>query len=197
MSFEEQLDLPGVFSRRLIALYSPGPQMGKSTIAKYLAERHGFVIVKFAEALKDMTRSFLSHCGYNAVEIEECVEGPHKETQLDEADGLTARELMISLGADQWLRDIGRPGFWCTLGVQKARYHLARGRSVVVEDMRRNDEMRMLVDEGAAMWKVLAPRRWTGLLPSEGHLDQERFDRTLMNDGDLARLYRGVEEALR
>ena len=64
---------------RLIALYAPAPQSGKSTVAEHLEARHGFETVKFAGPLKDMIRCLLfDHCGISHAMTERYVDGDLK-----------------------------------------------------------------------------------------------------------------------
>jgi hypothetical protein len=58
----------------LIALYSPAPQSGKSTLAEHLTQHRGYELVKFAGPLKDMLRCLLfDHCGIDHATVERYV----------------------------------------------------------------------------------------------------------------------------
>lgn len=104
---------------------------GKSTVANYLVQRHGFVRVKFAGPLKAMCRAIgMSN---------EQIEGSEKELPSNELQGRTPRYVMQTLGTE-WGRDLIGPEFWTSLWMASASRILDAGGKVVVDDCRFENE---------------------------------------------------------
>lgn len=177
---------------RLVALYSPAPGSGKSTVAQYLQERHSYVIVKFASPLKDMLRTLLrDHCGIDHRSTEQYVDGDLKERTIPEL-GVTSRRLQQTLGTE-WGRNTIRDDLWVhitRLSVQRA---FAAGRRVVIDDMRFPNELALVEEMGGVPIRVVRPDLLSATThASEGGLDSAPMA-TLLNDGGLADLFSAVE----
>jgi cytidylate kinase len=95
---------------------------GKSTAAKYLVDRHGYKLIKFAAPLRAMLRAI----GLR----EEELDGPVKELPSALLSGATPRHAMQMLGTE-WARTIN-PDFWVRIWKAEADQHLR----VVVDDCR-------------------------------------------------------------
>lgn len=165
----------------LIALNSPAPQSGKSSVAKRLVEYHGFDLMKFASPLKDMLRTLLhKHCGIDTGMVERYIEGDLKEAVIPELD-VTPRRLMITLGTE-WGRDQVRRDVWIHImrgGVERC---LSRGISVVIDDMRFLNEMAMVTELGGSCFRVLRHSAILGYKHrSEGELDSLAIPAILNN----------------
>lgn len=119
---------------------------GKSTASKYLIEKHGYQLVKFAGPLKDMLRAI----GLSEAQIE----GGLKEEPCEWLQGATPRHAMQTLGT-QWGRACIGPSFWIELWVRRVNLIIAEGGRVVVDDCRfpnEADEVRKL---GGVVWKIV------------------------------------------
>lgn len=119
---------------------------GKSTASKYLVEKHGYQLVKFAGPLKDMLRAI----GLSEAQIE----GELKEEPCEWLQGATPRHAMQTLGT-QWGRKCIGPFFWIELWVRRVNLIVAAGGRVVVDDCRfpnEADEVRKL---GGVVWKIV------------------------------------------
>jgi hypothetical protein len=81
----------------LIGLCSRAMYSGKSTVAQYLVDEHGFVALKFAGTLKRMIRHLLDITGYDPVFIEAAVEGDQKEAMLVDFRSHLIRVLRIGV----------------------------------------------------------------------------------------------------
>ncbi|QIX20745.1 AAA family ATPase [Agrobacterium pusense] len=119
---------------------------GKSTASKYLVEKHGYQLVKFAGPLKDMLRAI----GLSEAQIE----GELKEVPSRLLQGKTPRHAMQTLGCE-WGRDCIGSSFWLFLWEDAVLKILDAGGRVVVDDCRfpnEADEVRKL---GGVVWRLI------------------------------------------
>jgi len=177
---------------RLIALTSPAMGSGKSTVAAHLVSAHGFVHLKFAGILKEMTRAMLRGIGYGPEHIERYVEGDLKETVIPEV-GRTCRYVQQRIGTE-FGRDTLRQDIWAHLTQQAARRHLAAGRSVVIDDMRFTNEMEKVREIGGHCVRIVRPGTTVagGAHVSEGQLDGIQM-LAIQNDGTIDDLRRHAD----
>lgn len=166
---------------RLIGLYSPAPQSGKSTVAEYLCRRHGYRQIAFAGPLKEMTDKFLECFGADEATRIRMVYGDLKEQRI-EAFGCTPRHLMQTLGTE-WGRNCVGEQVWVRLAIARA---LSSTRPVVIDDMRFPNEMVAVRAAGGVCVKVERP----GVVratehASEGQLDNAHFDWTFVNNSTI------------
>lgn len=175
----------------LIGLYSPAMQSGKSTVSKYLSENAGFIVVKFADPLKEMIGTLLCHMiGLNEC-VNDYIEGNKKEVVI-KPFGVTARNLMQTLGTE-WGRKAVYENFWVDITVNRIKEELAFGNKVVVEDMRFPNEFDAVKAFGGETWKIERPSAvYTGGHASEGALNNNTFDATFVNQGTIEDLHRLV-----
>ena len=154
---------------------------GKSTAAKYLVERHGFRLVKFAGPLKAMMRAILP--GDN---VNEWLEGALKET-VHPVLGCTPRHAMQTLGTE-WGRYCIDSHLWVNL----AREDILSGGDVVLDDVRFENEVDMIGGLGGQVVR-LRPKS-TGHHPS-GHRSEEGciFDILMHNQSDIRQLHHNLE----
>ncbi|WP_421365932.1 deoxynucleotide monophosphate kinase [Agrobacterium tumefaciens] len=158
---------------------------GKSTASKYLVEKHGYKLVKFAGPLKDMLRAI----GLSEAQIE----GELKETSCEWLQGKTPRHAMQTLGT-QWGRDCIGLAFWIELWVRRVNLIIAKGARVVADDCRfpnEADEVRKL---GGVVWRIVGRGGIAGAHESEAGCGQPDFE--LMNDGETGALLQKIKEAL-
>lgn len=159
---------------------------GKSTATKYLVERHGYTLVKFAGPLKDMCR---------AVGLtEEQVEGGQKETPTRLLQGKSPRQFMQLLGTD-FGRDLIGKDFWIFLWEHAALKVLDAGGRVVVDDCRFPNEASAIRKLGGDIFKVAG----RGGLAGDHASERMDFlaDSIIVNDGEIEDLHDKVDEALR
>lgn len=170
---------------RLIGLYSPAPQSGKTTVAEALVHR-GYDRVPFAAPLKDMACSLLVSLGYGRGEAARLVY-EDKGAKLPALD-VTVRHVLQTLGTE-WGRTCIGPDVWLTCW----RATATARRLVVVDDVRFPNEADLIRDLGGELWCVWRPglANTTGHT-SEGGLDDFPFDRWIMNDGTLEDLVRDL-----
>ena len=173
---------------RVIGLYSPGPQSGKTAVA-YELQQHGYISVSFASPLKRMLGIFLSSAGYGHERIERML-FEKKEEKIPEF-GVTPRHLMQTLGTE-WGRDCIGPDVWVDVWKSSVQKWLDGGLNVVVDDMRFPNEWDAVKSLEGECWYITRPRvKYPHPMEhsSEGALDNHGFDRRLINDGDLPNLY--------
>jgi hypothetical protein len=179
---------------RLIGLYAPRMQSGKTAVAAILAAR-GFKTVKFAAPLKLMTSAFLKSVGIPEKEHFAYIEGELKEKTIP-GIGVTTRHLMRTLGKE-WGRDNVNANVWVILAITRAKEELRKGRSVVIDDLRFPNEYRAILAAGGEAWRIV---RKDIAYKSDGHsealLEGEFFDVTVKNTGTLEDLKRRVSAIL-
>jgi hypothetical protein len=158
---------------------------GKSTATKYLVERHGYTLVKFAGPLKDMMRAI----GLSEAQIE----GDLKETPCEWLQGKTPRHAMQALGT-AWGRDCLGKDFWLDLWVRSANIVVADGGRVVCDDCRFQNEAQAIRKLGGDIYKIEGRGGIAGNHESErGCGDQ---DLVIANTASVDELYGKIEEAL-
>lgn len=148
---------------------------GKSTAAQVLIDA-GWVRVKMAGPLKDMLRAI----GLT----EEHIEGDLKEVPCDLLQGRTPRHAMVTLGTE-WGRDMIGGDMWIDLARGRIQAAFAAGHSVVVDDIRFENEAAVIRDLGGAVVHIerdtdiaVAHKSENGVVP----------DITCVNSGSLAAL---------
>lgn len=196
----------------IIALISPCPGCGKSTVAKYLTQNKPSTLIPLAAPLKKMLATLLEDFDIGQDDIRRYINGDWKERPIPEIPGNpTARFLMQTLGTE-WGRNLVHEDLWVQAWTRKtARYCLA----VVVDDVRRLNEYNAL--PGAQVWRITSkkalkayreslPRTfWHRLLritpkhghASEGELNSVPVNAEIANDGTLDELYAKINELLK
>ena len=119
---------------------------GKSYCAKYLSEKYGYQVIKFASPIKDMLRAL----GLTNDQLE----GNMKEASTSLLCGHSARWAMQSLGTE-WGRKCIDENFWVNLWVRKAERSLGLGLPVVVDDLRFSNEAQAVRDLDGLILQVL------------------------------------------
>jgi hypothetical protein len=181
-------------SSRLIGLYSPAPQSGKTTVASTLTE-HGYYTIPFAAPLKRITRTFLVQLGYGPDVIEDLLT-TDKETKIPSINCST-RHLLQTLGTE-WGRSCVHPDVWLMCWRATAERYLGSNTPVVVDDVRFPNEADLIRTLGGELWHIERPGTERGTLhASEGSLDDYSFDRYLLNDSGVGDLVAKAETLLR
>lgn len=172
----------------LIALYSPQPGSGKTTVAAALAQQ-GWKVISFAQPLKAMAAALLDSAGYGHSEIEQILSAD-KQRELGHLAGTpTARHLLQTLGT-AWGRELIHPRLWIELWEDRVRPLLELGQPVVCDDLRTPDEMAAVQALGGECWLVQRPAgaitdNATLAHTTEGGLNNAVFNRTLLNNGTV------------
>lgn len=177
---------------RLIALYSPAPESGKSTAAQYLIDQYGYSLVKIADTLKVMARTFLVHLGVSPAALPRYIEGDMKNTPLTEFGlAITPRQIMQSLGSE-WGRDQINTDVWPLIAGNRIKALLASGRSVVVDDLRFPNELEMLRGYDALVVAIVRDGATSNGHASDGAIDFNEPDHVVQNNGSVNDLHRHI-----
>lgn len=185
---------------KIIGLWSPGPQQGKSTIASYLATQHGYARLPFAAPLKRMTHQLLRELGHSDERIAE-MDACGKMVPIHREIPTTLRSTYQTLGTD-WGRKLIHPNIWVVLWLEQlaALRKLVAGSScpgIVVDDVRFQNEMDCIVNEGGTMWTVSRPGCERGDHASEQWTPDETYvSRAFLNDHGVHDLLSTVEMEL-
>ena len=172
-------------SPRLLGLYSPNPQSGKSHIARTLLIAQGWSVVSFAEPIKEMFISFMSSAGFSDAHIDDML-STEKEARITEL-GVSPRHILQTIGTE-WGRECVGPNVWVQIWEERVGKLLELGRNVVCDDVRYPNEFASVKLLGGEMWRVNSPQFVQTSHASEGALDKHKFDYTVLNDGSLPEL---------
>ncbi len=159
---------------------------GKSTATRYLIERHGYTLVKFAGPLKDMMRAI----GLSEAQIE----GSLKEKPCNLLAGKTPRHAMQTLGTE-WGRNCIGDGFWINLWRERVVDIFAQAGRVVVDDCRFPNEAHAVRKLGGDIYRLVGRGGIAGNHESERGCGDE--DLVIANDNTPEELFGKVDEALR
>ena len=184
---------------KIIALYSDSPRAGKDTVAQHLVKHWDYVHLKFATPLKSMARLFLRYAGIDTFDGENVFEGD-KDLKLDILQGLTPRDILITLGTT-WGRDCVGENVWTDIMEREVDSGLY-GR-IVISDMRFENEWTMLETKDSYFTKICG--RWrpttgssssssSGTTATEGRLSGHEPNWNIFNSGTKGNLYNQVDE---
>lgn len=159
---------------------------GKPTATKFLVEKHGYTLVKFAGPLKDMMRAI----GFNDRELE----GDLKKGPCSLLSGHTPRWAMQSLGTE-WGRVYIADDFWIGLWRRRVEKVFAEAGRVVVDDCRFPNEAEAIRRLGGDIYRLTGRGGIAGGHESERGCGDE--DLVIANDNSPAIAlwgsFRGVE----
>ena len=166
---------------------------GKSTAADYLVRQHHFCRLSYAAPIKKMLLTLLTESGVGPITAKEMVYGNLKETPHAALAGHSPRHALQTLGTE-WGRDCMAQDFWRRLLLDKVHTLHKGGFSVVVDDVRFENEVQGLKEEGFTIIAVQRPGTSQGSHSSETQsLDA---DAVLINDGSLEMLYGTLDSIL-
>lgn len=184
---------------RVIGLYSPSPQHGKSTVAKYLKQVYGYQIISFATPIKRMTTQFLHGMGYAPSEIDHFLTDG-KSARLP-GIGVDTRHILQTLGTE-WGRSCIHPDVWVQMWEQQAKHVTAMGGRVVCDDVRFINEYRALRHAPEnVFWRVTRAEIYDAPgHPSEGFAEDNSnvlIDGQLRNYGTEEELHENINALLK
>lgn len=166
---------------------------GKDMLADYLAQRHGFTKLAFADPLRDMVAALLPHLGVQG----DALNLLRHDRIFKEADlpliQRSPRQLMQTLGTE-WGRHLVHHELW--LRIAQQRIALTAG-PVVLTDVRFANEAALVLRQGGAVWRLLRPSAGTSSAhTSETPLARDLIDHHLHNDGTPEQLFEAADGAL-
>jgi hypothetical protein len=142
-----------------------------------------------------MLRVFLEHFDLDDQEIDEYIEGERKELPTSLLMGNSPRQAMQKLGGD-WGRDLMHHDLWVNVFNRTARRHLSLGLSIVVDDVRYENEVDAIRALGGEVLFIERPGN-TKSVPkhSSEHFDFEP-DYLVENAAEPCDLFKKIEGIL-
>jgi hypothetical protein len=194
-----------LYRTKLIALYSPAPGCGKSTIARYLGHEHNCATLRFASPLEMMLESLLMTVGrYTPSEIRFFLyDHVGKTVPIERLPGKpTGRHLKRTLG-EEWGRQCNGPRFWALIWKERAERILAKGMWIVCDDLRLPEELDAVLGLGGEAWRIERPGHEA--TPdeddhaSDGALEDyhQIWHQRIRNDGTKQELLQYVDQCLK
>lgn len=187
----------------IYALYSPYPGVGKTTLARTIADCEGAEVISFAEPMRSMVESLFKYTDSDFYDW-------YKRRKEDTEPTLktSIRHMMRTLGTE-WGRNCIRENFWVDIAEEKIKSSCAS--IVVFDDMRFPNEYEMLKKHGAKFIKIVRPevappkrslfRRFLEFLgvakkphASDGALEGFYFDLVIENAGTEWEMYDKFKE---
>ncbi|MGY3443251.1 deoxynucleotide monophosphate kinase [Bradyrhizobium sp. USDA 4473] len=164
---------------------------GKTTVARHLIERHGFVRGRFAGALKDMLRAYLRYRHCDAATIERMIEGDLKEKPTPWLGGRSPRRAMEGFGGLRG-RDFMGSEFW--IGTEADKLYIENPQSVVFEDVRHANEGEAIDRMGGFVVEIVRP----GLIPQDHRTEKAQLEvkahRSVLNyQSDMESTFRQMD----
>lgn len=175
-------------TRKLIA-FSGAAGAGKSE-ASNQAVASGYHRAKFANAIKEMLRTFLRYRGADETTIERMLEGDLKGTSSEYFGGRTPRHAMQTLGTE-WGRKLIHPDLWVVTEIDAS----SSFDHVVFDDCRFPNEVAAIKVAGGQVIEIERPD-----LPSRmDHASENQkldVDAIVSNDGTLDDLRTKIDKLL-
>jgi hypothetical protein len=177
-----------------------GPKgAGKSTLARQLEKKYGFVTVKFAGILKDMLRTLLSKQGASKDHIERMLEGSEKEIPTPYLGGRSPRHAMATLGTE-WGRDLIARNLWVSAWMNQALLY----ENVICDDVRFLNEAEAIRKLSGKIVLVErfdhfpsdhpSEREYLSITPDLGIWNNENRPRYMLETLEAAEILRGLAE---
>jgi hypothetical protein len=160
---------------------------GKSTVAKYLEEHHGFARRHIKQPIADMARVLLRSSGVPESLVDDYVNGRFKRSPIPQLGGMvSATEIQQFLGTE-FGRNFIHPDIWLDIWSAWAAQHP----KVVQESVRFANE----AERCDVIWEVRRP----GYGALNGHVSEAlpaAADVVLDNSGGVEALYYAVDRIL-
>ncbi len=154
---------------------------GKSTSAQVLTEEFGYTRGRFAGALKEMFRTFLTYRGAPWHVVEAMVEGDLKEEPSPLLNGKSPRQFMQSIG--EWGRREIHPDFWVDTEFEKQ----ADNDNMLFDDLRHDNEEEAIVKRGGFVVQLVGRSKDVNDHVSE-HFEPKRPTAVIGNHGTVEEL---------
>jgi hypothetical protein len=156
---------------------------GKDTAAIALLDQ-GYVVVKFAGALKAMLQTYLKYVGVSEPYIDRLIEGDLKESYLPAFGGRSPRYAMQTLGTE-WGRDIMSKTFWIEAFVRRCHQFP----KVVCTDVRFPNEAAAIKELGGTLIRISGRTTDKTDTHSSENVDDLPMDAEIVNDSTIEQLH--------
>lgn len=184
--------------KTLIGIYSPVPGSGKTTVARFLEDKCGFMRFPFADSVKFAGINLLVSLGMKEHEAHNLLFFD-KEKQIPVLrEGVTGRYLLQRLGTD-FGRNLIDPDIWVKGWKHEIASTIPTCDNIVADDVRFPNEVQAIRDLGGKIWLVKRPDvklQECEMHESEGNLDAIVFDAIIINDGTIERLHEIILNAV-
>lgn len=165
---------------------------GKGSVASFLVAQ-GFGEIAFADPI------YAAVSAMTGISVEKLKDRTLKERPID-GIGRSPRELLQLFGTE-FGRNLISKSIWIDLAMQKVEGYSSAGVSVVVTDVRFDNEAQAIKDRGGLVWQVVrdAPSCLTdgaARHASEGGISLAYIDQILFNNGTLTDLRGEVDAAM-
>jgi hypothetical protein len=173
--------------KKLIGIYSPAMQSGKSTVSNMLTEQMFGRTMAFAGPFYDFVVQVAAPFIGSEAETWAWMKDKRKDNEPIPGLGVTLRSMLQTIGT-KWGRECVNAQLWTMLARKNAEAAL-KSYSVIFDDMRFPNEFDMIRDMGGTCVKLVRPgaKAPNGAI-AEGLLDRHAFDWTIVNDKDLTDL---------
>jgi hypothetical protein len=114
---------------------------GKSSVAAYLVNKHGFVEVSWAAPLKEIIGKQLFRFSHDQLY------DPIQKEVIDPRWGMSPRDILQKVGTDLFRNNL-MDDFWVRIGVETIKEEIAKGNHVVLSDTRFPNELKAIEDLG-------------------------------------------------
>jgi hypothetical protein len=166
---------------------------GKDTVADWLVQTHGFRKVGFSDEM------YAGICGLFGIDLETALawKDSHKygvtvriRSPLFEHVSMSWREFIQNYGTAMG-RKVWGEDFWVEMFEKKylGDQYDDGNVSLVVRDVRFNNEAALLHRYGATIWEILRPGYEGDGHESEAGIDEKHIDGELTNDGTIDELH--------
>lgn len=172
---------------------------GKTEVAKYLEESHGFVRDAYAKSLKRAASEAFG------VPLTKFYASQAERRELDPYWGISYREMLQRFGTNAMRRTFGGD-FWVDALWVNYKDLSALDIDLVIEDVRFPEEAEAVLSRGGAVIEVLRPEAepepipwwkfWEREHPSERPLDDQWVSYRVINDGSIEQLQLTINKIL-
>jgi hypothetical protein len=171
---------------RLIALYSPAPGCGKSTVADILEVYFGYQRISLADPMRMMVNALLETVGVEPPDPSDTMAKSEMIAELPYVP--TYRHLMQTLGTEWGRNNIGEH-FWLKLWKFRVEAAMDLGHCVVCDDIRFPNELGAALSMGQA-WLITRPGCIASDHASDGGLANliVSWGATISNDSSIPAL---------
>ena len=160
---------------------------GKTTIAKEIKrQKSRYCIISFASPIKSMVKALLNEMGtVNTKELLGTQKG--KSTKIELLGWRTIRYLLQTIGTE-WGREMVHGDMWIDIAIAKAAAFRDAGYSVVIDDVRFDNEAASIEKVGGHIVCIERPKG--DRVCSDEHASESSFTaktryKYFMNDGEL------------